>query len=240
MMAPRRARGRARLAVLASGGGSNLQALLDHLCARGAARAADVVVVVSDRAGAGALERARASGVAAEVVPPRQIGALLEEQRIDLVALAGYLRFIPDEVTARFRGRMVNVHPSLLPAFGGEGMYGARVHEAVIAAGVSITGATVHFVDTEYDAGPIIAQWPVPVLEGDSAATLGARVLRVEHALFPRIVDAIAGGRVALNEAGRVEPRPFGAGHSAFAIADTPETSLVADLAGLFDRSRAV
>jgi phosphoribosylglycinamide formyltransferase/phosphoribosylglycinamide formyltransferase-1 len=101
-------------------------------------------------------------------------------------------------VVHRYAGRIINVHPALLPGFGGPGMYGARVHEAVLAAGVTVTGVTVHFVDEEYDRGTIIAQWPVPVLQGDDARSLAARVLRVEHLLYPRVVDAVAGGAVTL------------------------------------------
>jgi phosphoribosylglycinamide formyltransferase/phosphoribosylglycinamide formyltransferase-1 len=114
------------------------------------------------------------------------------------VVLAGYLRRIPDEVVRRYADRMINVHPALLPSFGGAGMYGMRVHEAVLASGATVTGVTAHFVDEEYDRGPIIAQWPVPVLNGDDSATLAARVLRVEHLLYPRVVDAVAGGRLTL------------------------------------------
>jgi folate-dependent phosphoribosylglycinamide formyltransferase PurN len=123
---------------------------------------------------------------------------LLERQNIELVALAGYLRYVPTEVVNRYAGRIVNVHPALLPAFGGPGMYGRRVHDAVLAAGVSVSGVTVHFVDEVYDRGRIIAQWPVPVLAGDDRDALAARVLRVEHILYPRVVDAIAAGRVTL------------------------------------------
>jgi folate-dependent phosphoribosylglycinamide formyltransferase PurN len=127
-----------------------------------------------------------------------ELGSLLDREKIGLLALAGYLRRIPDAVVRRYAGRMVNVHPALLPAFGGAGMYGKRIHEAVLAAGVRVTGVTVHFVDEEYDRGPIIAQWPVPVLAGDDASTLAARVLRVEHLLYPRVVNEVAGGRVTL------------------------------------------
>jgi len=111
---------------------------------------------------------------------------------IDLVALAGYLRLVPDAVIRRYRGRIVNIHPALLPAFGGKGMYGMHVHRAVIAAGCSITGVTVHHVDERYDEGRPIAQWPVPVLHGDTPETLAARVLRIEHALYPLAVEALA------------------------------------------------
>ena len=198
---------RTRIAVLASGGGSNLQALLDHLDALGPRRAGDVVVAASNSARAGALARARARGVAAESFDAADAGAipaLLARHDAELVVLAGYLKLVPPAVTRALRGRIVNVHPSLLPAFGGGGMYGARVHQAVIAAGARISGATVHFVDEAYDRGPIAAQWPVPVFEEDSAETLAARVLRVEHQLLPRVVDAVAAGTLALDDDGRV------------------------------------
>src|SRR4029078_8316549 len=107
-----------------------------------------------------------------------RMAAVLASDAIDLIALAGYIRFVPTEVTRRWRGRIVNVHPSLLPAFGGAGMYGIRVHQEVIDAGVRVTGATVHFVDEEFDRGPIIAQWPVPVLEGDTPQEMGGRRAR--------------------------------------------------------------
>ncbi|GAC1651584.1 MAG: phosphoribosylglycinamide formyltransferase [Gemmatimonadaceae bacterium] len=192
----------ARIAVLASGGGSNVRALLDYLADRPARRGGQVTLVVSDRSDAGALERARADGIATETVVARDDGdalnAVLTAHRIDLVALAGYLRHVPADIVRRFRGRIVNVHPSLLPAFGGRGMYGLRVHRAVLAAGARVTGVTVHFVDEEYDRGPIVAQWPVPVFPSDTAEGLAARVLRIEHLLFPRVVDAIAAGRTNL------------------------------------------
>jgi formyltetrahydrofolate-dependent phosphoribosylglycinamide formyltransferase len=198
----------ARVAVLASGGGSNLQAILDYFHAQGSARAADVVLVASDRAGAQALDRARRAGIEAVHLDAtgRTTGLepLLESHHVDLIALAGYLRFVPAQVTRRWRGRLINVHPVLLPAFGGAGMYGIRVHEAVLAAGVRVTGATVHFVDEEYDRGPIVAQWPVPVLSGDSAESIATRVLAVEHHIYPIAVDAVARGRVALGDDGRV------------------------------------
>jgi formyltetrahydrofolate-dependent phosphoribosylglycinamide formyltransferase len=195
---------RTRIAVLASGGGTNLQALLDHLDRLGDRRHGDVVVVASDRNNAGALDRARVHGVAAELLatPVRRTGAelgdVLAHHRADLIVLAGYLRQIPGEIVHRYAGRIVNVHPALLPAFGGPGMYGSRVHEAVLASGTSVSGVTVHFVDEEYDRGRIIAQWPVPVIAGDTPETLAARVLRVEHVLYPRVVNAVAGGRVTL------------------------------------------
>lgn len=195
---------RTRIGVLASGGGTNLQAILDYLDELGERRAADVALVASDRREAGALARARDRGIATAVLttPKRaegaDLGELLAEHAVELVVLAGYLRRIPDEVVTRYAGRILNVHPALLPSFGGAGMYGIRVHEAVLASGATVSGATVHFVDEEYDRGPIIAQWPVPVLSGDDSHALAARVLRVEHVLYPRVVTAVAKGRVTL------------------------------------------
>jgi len=194
--------------VLASGGGTNLQAILDYLDARGDARGATVSLVASDRASAGALDRARRHGVEVIALDKEQRGdemaRVLESHAIDYIALAGYLRFVPASVTRQWRGRIVNVHPSLLPSFGGTGMYGIRVHQAVIEAGVRLTGVTVHFVDEEYDCGPIISQWPVPVLPGDTPEVLAERVLAVEHALYPVAVEAVAQGRVTLGADGRV------------------------------------
>ena len=109
-----------------------------------------------------------------------------------LVVLAGYLKLVPPAVTRAFAGRIVNVHPALLPAFGGHGMYGLRVHAAVLAAGCTVTGVTVHLVDEQYDRGAILAQWPVPVLSGDTAESLAARVLLTEHRLLPRTVLGLA------------------------------------------------
>ena len=225
----------ARVAVLASGGGSNLQAILDYFDALGEARAAAVALVASDRASAGALERARRHGVPALALDAKQrvagLSALLASHAIDIVALAGYLRFVPTEVTRAWRGRIVNVHPALLPAFGGEGMYGSRVHQAVLDAGVRLTGATVHFVDEEYDRGPIIAQWPVPVLPGDTADVLAARVLAVEHRLYPAALDAVARGRVTLGADGRVVGWTIpAAGLTTFTLSDVPADAELASL----------
>ena len=204
---------RSRIAVFASGGGSNLGALLDHLDRSGDARVADVALVASNRASAGALARATARGIPAAVIDPAggdiALHAVLAEHAIDLVVLAGYLRLVPPSVTSAYRGRVLNIHPALLPAFGGPGMYGERVHRSVIESGARISGATVHFVDDVYDSGPIIAQWPVPVLAGDTAAMLAARVLRAEHALLPPVVDAVAAGRIWLADDGRVEGFPM-------------------------------
>lgn len=181
-----------RVAVLASGGGTNLQALLD---ACGPAAPARVTRVVSNRADAAALERARAAGIPAVVLrDPADAAELLAALGdADLVVLAGYLKLIPAAAVARFPRRMINIHPALLPAFGGPGMYGHRVHAAVLASGATASGATVHYVDEQYDRGPIIAQRTVPVLPGDTAETLAARVLAVEHELLPQVVLELAG-----------------------------------------------
>lgn len=187
-----------RIAVFASGSGSNLQALMERFPAGGAA---EVALVIADRVDAGALERARERGVATRVIGVRGRGhdevagetlETLGAAEIGLVCLAGYNKRIPPEVVASYRSRMLNIHPALLPAFGGQGMWGRNVHEAVLRAGCTVSGPTVHLVDEEYDTGRIIAQWPVPVLRGDTAELLARRVLRVEHRLYPAAVAAVA------------------------------------------------
>ena len=180
-----------RIAVLVSGSGTNLQALLDAL---GPAAGAVVTRVISNRADAGALDRARAAGIAALTLrdPADPVELLAALGDAELVVLAGYVKLVPREVVARFRGRMVNIHPAMLPAFGGAGMYGRRVHEAVLASGAAVSGATVHYVDEHYDRGPIIAQRSVPVQPGDTPDTLAARVLEAEHRLLPDVVLALA------------------------------------------------
>lgn len=191
-----------RVAVLASGGGTNLQALIDHFNPA-PAPAARVQLVVASRAGIGALERAARAGVAALTLDARETGAdllaarmlgELERHRIDIVVLAGWLQLVPPAVVERFAGRMLNIHPALLPGFGGKGMYGMRVHRAVIESGVRVSGATVHHVSDRYDEGRIVAQWPVPVLPADTPESLAARVLAVEHRILPLAVEALAAG----------------------------------------------
>ena len=187
-----------RVAVLASGGGTNLEAILDHLATLGSAAPFSVVVVASDRPQAGAIEKARAHAIETVVLHEAsnpespELETLLGSKKIDLVALAGYLKLVPPAVVDAYARRIVNVHPSLLPAFGGPGMYGLRVHQAVINAQEKISGATVHYVTQEYDRGPMLAQWPVPVLHNDDAQQLAARVLVVEHLLYPRVLAALA------------------------------------------------
>jgi formyltetrahydrofolate-dependent phosphoribosylglycinamide formyltransferase len=203
-----------RVAVLASGGGSNLQAILDHLALLGHQAAAKVVLVASDRPQSGALVKARVSNVPGVILKDRaadssEILDLLDEQQVDIVALAGYLRLIPTGVVDRYSERMINVHPALLPRHGGPGMYGLRVHQSVLDSGDRVSGPTVHLVTHEYDSGPVLAQWPVAVLPGDDAPSLAARVLVAEHALYPRVLQALA--------AGETERFPLRASESRFA-----------------------
>jgi phosphoribosylglycinamide formyltransferase-1 len=185
-----------RLAVLASGRGSNLQAIIEHFENLARERVATVALVASNRADSPALIRAAtASNDIAHFNAAddgSELLALLRKFRIDLVVLAGYLKRIQPKVIREYAGRIINIHPALLPAFGGEGMYGARVHEAVIASGARETGVTVHIVDDEYDRGPIVAQWRVPVNQSDTAESLAARVLNAEHVVYPRAVEMVA------------------------------------------------
>ena len=197
-----------RIAVLASGGGSNLQALIDHF-AGPAADHGRIVWVGSNVADAFALTRAQRAGIACDVIAdPSDDSAMLASVGAvgaELVVLAGYLKLVPAAVVRAFHGRMLNVHPSLLPAFGGTGMFGDHVHRAVLASSATVTGATVHFVDDVFDRGAIVAQWPVPVVADDTVRTLAARVLRVEHRLYPLTVAAVAAGTVYLGADGRTQ-----------------------------------
>lgn len=186
---------RARVAILASGNGTNAEAIMSHFRALGDVASGAVVLVASNRANAGVLDRARAANVATEHFDARDaaaLGRLLETYDVDIVALAGYLKLVPSDVIARYRGRIVNVHPGPLPEFGGAGMYGVHVHAAVVAARRDETAVSVHLVDERYDHGETLARWPVPVLPDDTPERLAARVLEVEHVLYPRIVDALA------------------------------------------------
>lgn len=225
----------ARIAVFASGGGSNLQAILDYFEAGDGQRAGTVVLVASDRADAGALQRARAKSIETTVFRSgkapdgREPLDLIREQGVDFIALAGYLRLIPKEILAEFPSRVLNVHPALLPSFGGAGMYGERVHRAVLMSGARVSGATVHYVDEEYDRGAILAQWPVPVLADDSVQSLAARVLTVEHVLYPRVIDAVASGRWKFDARPRAVPEA-----AAFSLMHWNEHSLKEEIEHAF------
>ncbi len=193
--------------MLASGGGSNLQALIDHFAGAGAT-AGRLVYVASDKVTSGALTRAQTAGIATGVVAVPNDGEALVAQLMDagaeVLVLAGYLKLIPAAVVQAFHGRLINVHPALLPAFGGPGMYGQRIHAAVLDHGATVTGVTVHFVDEHYDRGAIIAQWPVPVLPADTPQSLATRVLHIEHRLLPLCVAAVASGSIVLGDDNRV------------------------------------
>jgi formyltetrahydrofolate-dependent phosphoribosylglycinamide formyltransferase len=193
-----------RIGVLLSGSGTSLENLCERIDA--GELPARVAVVVSSREQALGLERARRRGIAALAVPRRAhpevkefndaLHAALEPFDLDLVLLLGFLS--PFELRGRFEGRALNVHPALVPAFSGTGYYGARVHEAVLEAGVKLTGATVHFVDEQYDHGPIVLQEAVAVLHDDTPETLAARVQAVERRLVPEAVRLFAAGRLRI------------------------------------------
>jgi len=194
-----------RIAVLLSGEGSSLENLFEKIDSGNLL--ARVAVVISSKENAGGLERARRRGIPALAVPRKNhpdasgfndaIHAELDRHDIDLVACLGFLS--PFETRKKFDGRSINVHPALIPSFCGQGYYGRRVHEAVLAAGVKVTGATVHFVDSEYDCGPIILQESVAVLEDDTAETLAQRVQAAERLLVPEAIRLFASGRLAID-----------------------------------------
>jgi len=195
-----------RVGVLVSGTGTVLQSLID--ACRSGGVPARIAVVISNVPGAFALERARAAGIPAVTLDHRAfpgrtafeaaLREALDGARVDLVCLAGFIRILTPEFVARYAGRMMNIHPALLPAFGGKGMYGDRVHEAVLASGARVSGCTVHFVTADTDAGPIIAQAPVPVEDDDTPVTLSAKVRREELRVYPLAVRWFAEGRLRI------------------------------------------
>jgi formyltetrahydrofolate-dependent phosphoribosylglycinamide formyltransferase len=192
------------IAVFASGRGSNFQAILNAV---GDGRLpARVTLLLSNNSNAGALKLARSQNIpaihlsqkqyASEEAYVEQLLELLTRHKVDLIALAGYMKKIPAQVIERFRNRIVNIHPALLPSFGGPGMFGIHVHEVVLASGSKRSGATVHIVDEEYDKGPIVMQKTVDVLPGDTPESLAARVLKIEHEIYPQALAAFAANRV--------------------------------------------
>ena len=195
-----------RVGVMVSGGGTNLQAILDALeC--GKITGAEIAVVISNNPGAYALERARSRGIQAVCMSPKSFEsreafneaflAKVDEYELDLIVLAGFLVTIPAAMIAKYRNRIINLHPSLIPSFCGVGYYGLKVHEAALARGVKITGATVHFVDEGMDSGPIILQKAVEVLPGDTPEVLQRRVMeQAEWVILPEAIDRIANGRI--------------------------------------------
>jgi len=202
---------RLRLGFLASHGGSNMQAIIDA-CKDGRLDA-EPAVVISNNSESTSLERARREGIpryhlsSATHPGPAQLDAAilrtLEEHGVDLVILAGYMKLLGPQTLARYRGRILNIHPALLPKFGGKGLYGKKVHEAVLAAGERVTGVTIHLVDERYDAGPIVAQSEVPVLDDDTVDSLAARVLEREHQLFAETLQKIFVGEIDLDAISR-------------------------------------
>ena len=212
-----------RLAVFASGGGTNFQAILDAI--NQGSLPATPACCVADTPEAGALDRADQANVPTAVVKPKNFSepssfgrALLEvldAHEVEFVALAGYMMKVPANVVDAYRNRITNLHPSLLPAFGGEGMYGMNVHEAVIEYGAHWSGVTVHLVDEEYDHGPVVLQEPVPVYASDTPQALAKRIKSVEHRLYPEVLRLFADNRievdgrsVRIDEPNRRHPSP--------------------------------
>jgi len=195
-----------RIAVLVSGHGrgTNFQAIIDAR-ERGELPV-EIAVLVSTSAETGAVERAKKHGIEVLVLDPKvfpseqqyfaALARELQQRQVDLVCLAGYMRKVHPDFIAQYPNRIMNIHPALLPAFGGKGMFGIHVHEAVIESGAKFSGATVHFVDAEYDHGPIILQRVVPVEDDDTPETLAARVLREEHQLYPQAIRLFAEKRL--------------------------------------------
>ena len=195
-----------KIAVLVSGGGTNLQAIIDSI-ANGKITNTEIAAVISNNKNAYALERASMAGIEAMCISPKDYenrelfnAALLqavEESGADLVVLAGFLVVIPEEMIKKYRNRIINVHPSLIPSFCGTGYYGLKVHEAALARGVRVSGATVHFVDEGTDTGPIILQKAVEVLDGDTPEILQKRIMeRAEWIILPMAIDLIANDKV--------------------------------------------
>ncbi len=197
-----------KIAVLVSGGGTNLQAIIDRI-ADGTVQNAGIVRVISNNSGVYALERAKKAGIPAEVLSPKSYAtreefhdallAALEESGADLVVLAGFLVAVPLQVVRAYAGRIINIHPALIPSFCGKGYYGLHVHEAALARGVKVTGATVHFVDEDLDHGQIILQKAVEIPDGITAEALQKKVMEeAEWVILPKAIDLIARGKVQI------------------------------------------
>lgn len=197
-----------KIAVLVSGSGTNLQAIIDNVKSGGITNAS-IELVVSNKPGAYARERARENGICESVLVPKEypsreaygeamIGCL-ESRQIDLVVLAGFLVILPENFVKHYEGRMINIHPSLIPSHCGPGYYGLKVHESVLARGNKVTGATVHFVNEIADGGPIISQRAVEVRDDDTPETLQKRVMeQAEWHILPQAIDDIANGRIEI------------------------------------------
>ena len=201
-----------RVVVLVSGGGTNLQAIIDKV-ADGTVTNTEIVGVISNNYGVYSLERAEKAGIKNEVISPKDFPdrssfnkaflAKLDEYKPDLIVLAGFLVVIPEMVIEKYEGKIINIHPSLIPSFCGTGYYGLKVHKAALERGVKVSGATVHFVDAGTDTGPIILQKAVYVQEGDTPETLQRRIMEeAEWKILPEAIDMIANGKVVYNKAG--------------------------------------
>ncbi len=199
-----------RVGVLVSGGGTNLQAIMDAIDNKTITNA-KVVTVISNNKNAYALERAKKHGIEAVCISPKDyetrerfneaLFLALEERKLDLIVLAGFLVVVPEKIIKRYENRIINIHPSLIPAFCGTGYYGLKVHESALERGVKVTGATVHFVDCGTDTGPILLQKPVMVQNGDTKELLQRRVMEeAEWVLLPKAIDLIANGKVIVKD----------------------------------------
>lgn len=205
---------RLQIGFMASGGGTNMQAIID--ACRAGRLDGDPRAVISNLSKSGALERARQEGIPAYHLssrthpdPDELDRAILEaltDNEVDVICLVGYLKLMGPRTIGAYRGRILNIHPALLPRHGGQGFYGHHVHEAVLAAGDQVSGPTVHLVDERYDEGPVLRQIEVPVLPDDTPDTLAARVLVQEHRLFPETLQAIATGEIQLDGLGGEGP----------------------------------
>lgn len=195
---------RIRIAVLASGRGSNLAAIIE--AAQSGKLDGEVVVVISNKADAGALNIARQYNIPTLHLSREQFSTeeefdtaflrAFEKYQVDIIALAGYMKKLSAKIVRAYKNKILNIHPALLPAFGGKGMYGLKVHQAVLDYGCKVTGVTVHIVDEEYDTGPPVLQECVPVYPEDTPESLAARVLEVEHRLYPQALQLFAEGRI--------------------------------------------
>lgn len=197
-----------KIAILVSGGGTNLQAIIDKVNS-GSIRNTSIEVVISNKKDAYALTRAKEHGIASECLSPKDyekredfnqaLVDLIDSYHVDLIVLAGYLVILPEILVKKYENRMINIHPSLIPSFCGPGMYGLKVHEEALSRGVKVTGATVHFVDTGVDSGPIILQKAVEVEQGDTAEVLQKRVMeQAEWNILPKAIDMIANDEIQI------------------------------------------
>lgn len=194
-----------KIAVMGSGKGSNFNAIMQEI-RRGGITGAEIVVVISNNSEAGILELARSYGVPAQHLSRKFFSTeeqfsealigMLKGYGVNFIVLAGYMKRIPSRIIAEYKNRIINIHPALLPQHGGQGMYGIHVHESVIASGDRMSGATVHLVDEEYDCGPVVLQRTVQIVPGETAQSLAAKVLALEHELFPEAIRMFAEGRV--------------------------------------------